>query len=68
MITDDIFMEVRFMDNEGHCYGKIEESEFGENIYTFVPTDTNEIPNPMLEKANEVVKLLNDVKGEKDDE
>ena len=48
MITDDIFMSIQFLDCENHCYGKIEQSEFDENIYAFFPADTNEV-DPKLQ-------------------
>lgn len=64
MITDDIFMSIQFIDCEGHCYGKIEQSEFSEE-YVFFPTETKEIPNKMTEKIIQIIKLLNDKKNVK---
>lgn len=59
MITDDIFTQVRFMDSDGHCYGRIEESEFDDKTFVFIPTNINEIDPNMFIEANRIIDLLN---------
>lgn len=68
MEHDVIFTQIRFMDSEGHCYGKIEEAEFDGETFVFIPTNTNEIDPKMFTEVNRIINLLNNNKERKQHE
>lgn len=59
MITNDIFTQIRFMDNDDNCYGKIEESENDGETFVFVPSDTHEVFPEIFKEANRLIEMLN---------
>ncbi len=61
VLKDDvIFVQVRFMDCDGACYGTIDQSEIDGETFVFTPDGNNEIFPNMLAEANRLVKELND--------
>jgi hypothetical protein len=62
MITNDIFLQIKFMDSDGHCYGIIEESELDDETWIFKPTDTEEVPQEVLLESARLIKVLTDSK------
>lgn len=56
---DDIFINVDFRDAEGYVYAKIHESEIDGETFV-ITTDGSETRQNVIEKANEIMKFLND--------
>lgn len=57
---DTIFVQVRFVDSDGHVYGTIDQSELDGETFVFTPDGKNEIFPNVLAEANRLVKELND--------
>ena len=57
---DVIYVQVKFIDSDGHCYGTIDQSEIDGETFVFTPDGNNEIFPNLLAEANRLVKELND--------
>lgn len=55
-----MWLEARFIDEDGHCYGTIDKSEIDGETFVFTPDGKNEIFPDLLDEANRICKLLND--------
>ncbi len=56
----DIFVQVKFMDKDGTCYGTIDQSEFDGETFVFTPGSVHEIQPNVMAEANHLMQILND--------
>lgn len=61
VLKDDvIFVQVKFTDEDGTNYGRIDQSEIDGETWVFTPGSTHEIFPNVMEEANRIIKAFND--------